>query len=279
MKKLVFLFITASLALAISLSSFKEGLLGWQLSQSPEYYTPENLYNYINGDSDSFLAYDFKGLYVYYFEKKGKELVLEIYNMGSVLNAIGVFRSRHGITPCRFPIGLDSDIGKNQVVFIKGPYYVKLYFYEEWPGCEDEIERIAEEVERRIEGEAVLPEQFRLFPKYDMIPCSFAYYPYSYLNIAGFDAVFEVRYFKIGEEFSLFFTPQLPSSQFLNRCRKKEVGGREFLTFNLPSGRILYMLQVGEYLAGTDSIGGLRKLYVLVRRLRKLQKESSAAHQ
>ena len=65
----------------------------WTPSEAPRSFFPENLFEYIDGAAESYLSYEFRELLVVDLVKKGTEatLTLEIYDMGSPVNAFGIF--------------------------------------------------------------------------------------------------------------------------------------------------------------------------------------------
>jgi hypothetical protein len=64
----------------------------WTRTEAPRSFFPESLFEYIDGAAESYLSYDFRELLVVDLEKKGTEatLTLEIYDMGSPVNAFGI---------------------------------------------------------------------------------------------------------------------------------------------------------------------------------------------
>ncbi len=239
-------------------------ILGWKSNQQSEIYTADNLYEYINGDSESFLAFGFEKVYVHYYSKEDKELVVELYDMGTPLNALGVFRSRRGITSCGKELGMDSDVGENEIVFVKGKYYVKLYFFDTWKGSDRELLKIARFVADKIPGQKKFPEQFSVFPRRGLIPCSFAYFPSNYLNLENFNSVFEATYKKGGKTFKLFYSFSMPSL----RLKREKVLSGNIEKDSLPTGKALYLFKESKLIAGTDSYKGLQLLKDLVRQLK-----------
>ena len=67
---------------------------GWQIFDEVKQFTPENLYEQINGRASFFLAYDMiRMTYVSFVnsDETAKFINLGIYNMGTPTNAFGVF--------------------------------------------------------------------------------------------------------------------------------------------------------------------------------------------
>ena len=234
--------------------AFKLGtkINGWNLDEKLQ-FNPDNLYDHIDGDSDSFLSFGFKGLDVFYYKKGKRELIVEIYDMGSPLNALGVFRSRMGIPSCPCKYGLESEVSENEIVFIKGKYYVKLYTYDVWKGIERDLDMFAKNILKRINTPLEYPEEFKRFPVKNLVPCSFAYYPENYLNIKGFKNVYEAVYRFKTSKVKVFYT----EDTYPGKLESVEIEGNRVLKGMLPSGRILYFVKKDGKLWGTDSKEGL----------------------
>src|SRR5512143_1768289 len=73
-------------------SPFFPEIRGWQLLDSVQVFSPENLYDYIDGAADLYLTYDFQELKVAEFKRESKETVIvEIYRHCTPQNAFGIY--------------------------------------------------------------------------------------------------------------------------------------------------------------------------------------------
>ena len=71
---------------------FPSTVLGWTLSAAVDSYTPENLYEYIDGASELYISYGFTKLISRKYEKLGQpEIVVDFFDMCSSDNAFGIF--------------------------------------------------------------------------------------------------------------------------------------------------------------------------------------------
>lgn len=138
----------------------------WVLQDEPRTYFPGTLYEYIDGASEAYLSYDFKELLVAEYQKKETEttITVEIYDMGTPINAFGIFSSE------RYPESPEAGIGnagylEDEVLnFISGRYYVKLLCYNGEEETPSYLKLFAREIEGKIKDKASLPEIFRYFP-------------------------------------------------------------------------------------------------------------------
>ena len=72
---------------------------GFKKVEGPTYYGPDKLFDYINGGAELFLAYGFLELLVVELsedQNHTNRATLEIYNMGTLENAFGAFKTEEG---------------------------------------------------------------------------------------------------------------------------------------------------------------------------------------
>ncbi|MCK4890483.1 MAG: hypothetical protein KAS97_11180, partial [Candidatus Aminicenantes bacterium] len=72
--------------------SLPKDISGWKKSSTEGYYTPENLFEYINGNAELFISYGFRDLITFTYKKdESTEITVDIFDMGNPANAYGVF--------------------------------------------------------------------------------------------------------------------------------------------------------------------------------------------
>ncbi len=141
-------------------------IAGWQLIEEPQIYSPETLFEYINGASEAYLGYDFKELIVADYQKIGSEttITLEIYDMGRPIQAFGIFSSERYPENPAIDIGIAGYLEGEVLNFVSGRYYIKLLCYNGNHQTADYLQIFAGEVDTRIKEKAELPGIFKLFP-------------------------------------------------------------------------------------------------------------------
>jgi len=106
-------------------------LPGWASGGPFENYEREGLYGYINGGSEIFLQYDFRRVDVGRY-KKGegesvREVTVDLYRMGSPLDAYGIFSISRGGGEKAIDIGgIPNWISESQASLAAGSYYVNI---------------------------------------------------------------------------------------------------------------------------------------------------------
>ena len=130
----------------------------------PRAYQPDNLWNYIDGGADLFLAYGFINLTGADYIRPGadaKPITVDIYDMGAPLQAFGIFAAERAGAWKAASIGAQGYVGGPLIAFWKDRYYVKIAVLD------DDMEagrKLAEAVAERISGKAALPAELARLP-------------------------------------------------------------------------------------------------------------------
>ena len=122
---------SGAVAEAPQIGLFPEAILdqGWSPASRFQQFSPENLYEKINGAADQYLQFGFTALDFLAIEKKDAdaEISIERYHMGSFPNALGIFaaqRSEDRVVETRGAAQVyGTEIG---AIALFGPYYLKL---------------------------------------------------------------------------------------------------------------------------------------------------------
>ena len=91
MKRLLLLSVLVACAPA-AVTDFPE-IEGWGSPTAVNSYDASSLWEFINGAAETFMQYGFQGLETAEFSRDGTILAVSIYDMGSALNAYGIYRS------------------------------------------------------------------------------------------------------------------------------------------------------------------------------------------
>ncbi len=91
-------------------------------------FLPDNLFDYIDGDADRYLPYNFQKLTVLFYKNNAQEndIEIQIYQMATHLEAFGIYSVHRDRNKALFPCGKDGFIGENQAMFYQAQYFVKL---------------------------------------------------------------------------------------------------------------------------------------------------------
>lgn len=166
MKNRILLFLAAGL---FSAASFAQDIVfpalnGYKLKTNYPVFLPENLWDFINGAADTYLAYSFVDLHVAEY-KKGKAVIkLEIYKHSDNTMAFGIYSSERSPSFRFINLGSQGYVADGAINFFKGSYYVKIRTYSKKEKVLKAAESLALRVSGMLAGEAVMPALLTQFP-------------------------------------------------------------------------------------------------------------------
>jgi hypothetical protein len=102
---------------------------GWKIDDKAMEFTPENLYELIDGGAELYLAYDMeKTLFINFVHKTNTGLSIElyIYDMGTPTNAFGIFSAERFQTAPTLDFGRDSYNVDAHYFIWSGRYYIRI---------------------------------------------------------------------------------------------------------------------------------------------------------
>jgi hypothetical protein len=172
---------------------------GWELYDKVMQFTPENLYQQIDGRAEYYLAYDVMGLTFAGFDKDddaGIFIDLSIYDMGTPTNAFGVFSGERPLDAPRLKLGRDAyRIGANHYI-LQGQYYIQIIAAEDTDElrkvCMDLAEKVTDFLQdsgQPVWGMAALPEK-------DKIPQSEKYFMVDALGLDFMRNTYTAKYYR-----------------------------------------------------------------------------------
>jgi len=111
---------------ALSRSAFGEG---WALDGSVKFYTPDTLFEHINGEAELYFPYGFEALATAIYTNKADpqlSLLADVYRMSSLLNAFGIYSNYRKARSEEAPIGAEGFVSSTQLMFYQYKYFVRL---------------------------------------------------------------------------------------------------------------------------------------------------------
>lgn len=178
---------------------------GWILADGPRVYTKKTLFERINGQAELFFKYGFqKSVFAIYQNQKDREnqIELDIYDMGSVLHAFGIF-SRFRSGDRGGGVGLESFIEDQSGIFYQGKYFIMLFGTERNP---DLLRDWSLLISKKIPDRSPPPRGIGFFPKEGLNPGSIQYFPEGLLGKQFLKRGFRGTYTDDGRETHLFFS-------------------------------------------------------------------------
>ena len=242
-------------------------LNGWTLKGNIDTYTPDNLYEYIDGAADVFLSYDFQELATASFEGKPKgSFTVDIYRHGNIKNGFGIYCQEKPAKGPFIAIGTQGYYEKGILNFLAGCYYIKIAGFDLGDRDETILKEAAQQIAQKIQGDNSFPKIVSCFPLEEKIENSERYIAQDYLGHSFLHSAFTAYYEKEGREIQVFIIDTDSEKEtrkmlddYLNFVKSKgmtvenENPGHDFYRFQDPYYRSNGMMNIkrnGNYLWG-----------------------------
>jgi len=139
---------------------------GWKMSEDIKIYTPEILYDYINGAAELYLIYDFQELRVAeYTNKNEASIVVEIYLHKTPEYAFGIYSQERPTEGNFIDIGAQGYIAVSILNFLSGNAYVKIRSYSLEEKIQEVLQTFAEKIAANLGARKPLPKILDCFPE------------------------------------------------------------------------------------------------------------------
>jgi len=170
---------------------------GWMWEGKPRHFTPQNLYEIIDGEAELYISYGFEELASLLYYRGSPEdtfFVVDIFDMGNPLNAFGVYSGfRH--PEYRFEeVGTEGFVSDYGIKFYKGKYLVDIKAAEFSEACRKAVWSTAREIARRIQTPDHPPELTGMLPGRGQIPHTLRFIQKEMLNQGFLPGGLEARY-------------------------------------------------------------------------------------
>ena len=140
-------------------------LQGYRKVSNYPVFTRDNLYNFIDGAADGYLAYGFEELNVTEYVKGKNTIKLEIYRHKDNTNAFGIYSSERSASFRFLNIGSQGFKAGETLNFFKGRYYVKIRVTSGSGKTVQVLETLALRVADALPGDATMPKTLNDFPE------------------------------------------------------------------------------------------------------------------
>jgi hypothetical protein len=128
-------------------------------------YTPDDLWNYIDGAADAYLALGFIDLNITEYVKGKKKIKAEIYRFADDAMAFGIYSLERSPEYDFIAVGVQGYNEEGVVNFYKDRYYIKIMTQSRSEKVNDTMKQLAVLVATAIKGNNEFPAMLRLFPE------------------------------------------------------------------------------------------------------------------
>lgn len=155
---------------------------GWQQQGPARSYGPGNLFDYMDGNAEGYLIYQFAGMKGITCKSGGDTIVIDISEMADPEFAYGIFSANRDPRQPIEKIGMGGQVLPRRALFAKGKYFVELAAN---PAKDHTavLRALVALIEKRLEGRTTLPDAISWFPKEKLVPDSVRLVPESVLGL------------------------------------------------------------------------------------------------
>jgi Family of unknown function (DUF6599) len=137
---------------------------GWEAAGTMREYTADNLYEYMDGNAESYLLYGFERMQGITCASGEKKLVIDVSEMENPDLAYGMFASNRDPNQSITNIAMGGQIQPRRASFAKGKYYVEMAASPEGDQSAA-LKAFATKMEPLLKGRSTPPEPLEWFPK------------------------------------------------------------------------------------------------------------------
>ncbi len=141
----------------------------------PTFFTPDNLYQYMDGGADIFLLYGTRLLMHLDMRAQNIDITVDVFDMGTPDTAFGMYAAERADESHYLAIGAEAYQNQGILNFLEDRYYVKIAAFGE--GAETVSVPLAEAFAKKIGSNPGLPALLTALPKTGRKPHSEQYMP------------------------------------------------------------------------------------------------------
>jgi len=178
---------------------------GWKLRVDQIVYSPDNLWEFIDGAAELYLDYDFQDLHMaIYTGRSDQEVRVELYHHNTPENTYGIYTAERMPDYTFIEMGIQGYTSPGILHFFTGNYYIKIISTGKNDADEEILKTIAGKVTVTLKQSGSWPAETSLFPAEGKVYMSDAYIASNFMGYSFFHSAFTARYAAEGGEFTLF---------------------------------------------------------------------------
>ncbi len=189
--------VRAASAVEVGLAAYlppESWLTGWTRSKSPQDYSADTLWEFIDGAAETYIGFGFQSALSAGYANAGSEVGVEIYQMADSLHAFGIYAQERPPAPQTLSVGVEGYANSNVLNFWKGACYVKLMAPgPDKPGLAT-MTSLARAISERVPDGAPLPRELAAFPARNLVAHSVKFLPRDVLGQRQLTNGFEAAY-------------------------------------------------------------------------------------
>jgi hypothetical protein len=136
---------------------------GWTQAGAPRTYTADNLFEYMDGNAEGYVLYNFREMRGVTCKKGDVTFVIDVSDMGDADFSYGLFASNRDLRQPAYPAGMGGQIVPRRLIFAKGKYYLEIAADPEGDHT-PALKLWAAALEKAVPGDAAPPASLGWFP-------------------------------------------------------------------------------------------------------------------
>lgn len=240
---------------------------GWNQSGPRRSYTADNLYDYMDGNSEGYLIYGFQRMGGVTCQAGEVSFVVDLSEMADVESAWGLFASNRDPRVRTEVIGMAGQVVPQRGIFVKGNRFIEITASPASTDHAADIRTFLKGLDERMDGATTMPAQVGWFPAERLEAASIRLVPQSVLGLSVLKRGYVATY-DFGRAFLVRQPSEESASQVMDGLRQRfgdiqpsDVAGDAFQAVDKYLGRLL-VFRKGVYIGGfanlTDAAAGAK---------------------
>jgi hypothetical protein len=197
---------------------------GWRAVSSPQFFEPQNLWEYINGQAEMYIDYGFQLVVTLEYRSLdgARSMAIEIFQMKNPKHAFGIYAAERSTDDRLINMGAQGYLGENVLNFWKGHYYVKLTSFQVSSDTKEILMMLASVIAAKIKGTYSEPELFACFPAKHRVRLSERFIPKNFLGQSFLENGYRVEYTSGGSSYQVFLVKSASRQKAVEAFAKYE---------------------------------------------------------
>ncbi|MGV8059266.1 MAG: DUF6599 family protein [Smithellaceae bacterium] len=161
----------------------------WAIEDEVKLFDKDNLFDHINGEAELYFPYGFDSLAAANYinqENLDLSIVADVYKMGSLLDAFGIYSNYRKPNNSWVAIGAEGFVSASQLMFYQDRYFVRLQVSGETNLPQEILIKFAQAISGRLPEGALQPKELDILKIAVLVPKSERYLAQSLLGYAFF---------------------------------------------------------------------------------------------
>lgn len=196
----------------------------WHLTEEVKSYTKEDLFAYINGEAELYFPYGFEQVVSAFYSRKGADpglgLTADIFKMGSLLDAFGIYAQYRKPEAEFLKLGGEGFVNPSQLLFYQDRYFIHLSASGTAHLERSVFESLARAISTALPGPGVQPGELKLIQIPTLLPRTERYFPEGLLGYSFFPPGLIAWASQDGKKFRIFVlkgTPEKPADKIVDQ--------------------------------------------------------------